>query len=71
MEDEIENEGSKPIIIDNGSFNIKAGLGEEEKPKIVLRNIIVEKIDGEEIFIGEEALHKRDMLCRGLHVMHW
>ena len=69
MEDD-ENEGPLPIIIDNGSFYIKAGFNGDEEPKKVLRNIIgknkydYEKIGGDEkeIFIGEEALIKRGML---------
>ena len=69
MEDD-ENEGPLPIVIDNGSFYIKAGFNGDEEPKKVLRNIIgknkydYEKIGGDEkeIFIGEEALIKRDML---------
>ena len=70
MEDEIENDGNKSIVIDNGSFNIKAGFGGDEGPKIVIRNVIGEnkydygKIEGDEkkIFIGEEALRKIDKL---------
>ena len=69
MEDD-ENEGPLPIVIDNGSFYIKAGFNGDEEPKKVLRNIIgknkydYEKIGGDEkeIFIGEEALIKRGML---------
>ena len=70
MEDEIENDGNTSIVIDNGSFNIKAGFGGDEGPKIVIRNVIGEnkydygKIEGDEkkIFIGEEALRKIDKL---------
>ena len=64
MEDEKKNEGTDPIIIDNGSFNIKAGFSGEEGPRKVLRNVIGEKISGDkkEVLIGEEALNKRSIL---------
>ena len=47
MEDGKKNEGLESIIIDNGSFNIKAGFSGEEGPRKVLRNVIGEKISGD------------------------
>ena len=70
MGDEDEFWGPKSIVIDNGSFNIKAGFNGDEIPKISLRNVIGENKDDDgkkvgtekEIIIGEEALNKRGML---------
>ena len=70
MGDEDEYWGPKSIVIDNGSFNIKAGFNGDEIPKISLRNVIGENKDYDgkkvgnekEIIIGEEALNKRGML---------
>ena len=69
MEDD-ENEGPLPIVIDNGSFYIKAGFNGDEEPKKVIRNVKgknnndYEQTGGDEkeIFIGEKAIIKRGML---------
>jgi actin-related protein len=45
MGDEDEFWGPKSIVIDNGSFNIKAGFNGDEIPKISLRNVIGENKD--------------------------
>ena len=67
-----EEEGKPHIIIDNGSYYIKAGFSGDEGPKTIFRNIIGRMKykknnfnfggDEKEIFIDEEAIAKRGML---------
>ena len=53
MGDEDEYWGPKSIVIDNGSFNIKAGFNGDEIPKISLRNVIGENKDDAVMYLNE------------------
>jgi actin, other eukaryote len=54
------------IVIDNGSGFMKAGIAGEESPKVIFPTIIgrpTKNLNNEnEIFIGEEALFKKEIL---------
>ena len=64
----VEEDGETPIIIDNGSGYIKAGVGGERGPRSVFPSIIghykfQEYIGGgKDYFVGAEAEEKRGML---------
>ena len=64
----VEEDGEIPIIIDNGSGYIKAGVGGEEGPRSVFPSIIghykfQKYIGGEkDYYVGAEAEEKRGML---------
>ena len=55
-------EGSKNVVIDNGSASIKAGFAGELTPRCVIPNV-VGVAEGQKIsYAGEEALAKRGVL---------
>lgn len=60
----MEGEDQRPIVIDNGSYMIKAGYGGDDHPCSVFRNIIASPWprggagDQQVFYVGDEALLK-------------
>jgi len=68
----------KPIIIDNGSGVIKAGMGGEEKPRTVFPNVVgrpkstsvIPGGEGKSLYLGDEAQKMRGVLDMSYPIIH-
>ncbi|KAJ5073813.1 hypothetical protein M0811_08377 [Anaeramoeba ignava] len=65
-----EYEENEPIVIENGSFSIKAGFGGDDAPRAVFPTIvgkprhygIMAGMDSKDYYVGDEAISKRGIL---------
>ena len=60
---------SHAIVIDNGSFEIKAGHASYDSPSVKLRSVVGRDMDGGSIVVGERAEKvERKLQGRQAHV---
>jgi len=72
----MEGDDGKGIVIDNGACNYLAGFAGDDAPRCYFRCVAGRRLDGSDVFCGDEAFKKRnelDIACplqRGL-ITNW
>ena len=69
----VEDARRQSVIIDNGSFSIKAGLAGEDAPSVIFPSIVGQPISGTAVndsYIGNEAQRIRDILMLSCPIRH-
>ncbi|KAK7484670.1 hypothetical protein BaRGS_00024078 [Batillaria attramentaria] len=61
----METASHQTVVLDHGTYNIKAGFAGQDEPSVVMKSLVGRPIDGtnsSDVYLGEEAIAKKKML---------